>query len=220
LRPARTRPVDESRREGRIGMRGPTSPGHRVSSSDWPVLDRMITSVPDDSTTTAGGPRIGKAVEHLVAASCILMSQGRLNVSMPLVDDEGVGLVFNQHDQPATLAVQVKGRSRSAQVVRRGRFLTDVWRKTFTARDDLYMLFVVYDEALGSYDPVWLIPSVDFVERAGNSHQGAALRFQTSLAGEEGRWRDYRFSREDLPGRVLEVIQQLSARRTLVDEKP
>ena len=69
-------------------------------------------------TTGGGGPRTGKALEYLIAASCILMSEGKLNVSTPLVDDEGVDLVFNRFDRPSTLAVQIKGRSLSAQVVK------------------------------------------------------------------------------------------------------
>jgi hypothetical protein len=53
---------------------------------------------------------MGKAAEYLVAAACILATRGELNVSTSLVDDEGVDLVFNRRDSPATLAVQVKAR--------------------------------------------------------------------------------------------------------------
>lgn len=51
--------------------------------------------------------RMGKAVEYLVAAACILTTQGRLNVSTSLVDDEGVDLVFFARGSTTTLAVQV-----------------------------------------------------------------------------------------------------------------
>ena len=66
---------------------------------------------------------MGKAVEHLVASSCILASRARLNVSTSLVDDEGVDLVFHRRDGTATLAVQVKARTTDTKVVRGGRFL-------------------------------------------------------------------------------------------------
>jgi hypothetical protein len=56
-----------------------------------------------DKSPDAG--RMGKAVEHLVAASCIIVTRGRLNVSTALVDDEGVDLVFHRRDSSATLAV-------------------------------------------------------------------------------------------------------------------
>lgn len=43
--------------------------------------------------------RKGKAVEHLVAATCILTSGLKLNVSTSLVDDEGVDLVFHRREK-------------------------------------------------------------------------------------------------------------------------
>jgi HJR/Mrr/RecB family endonuclease len=49
--------------------------------------------------------RMGKAVEYLVAAACILTTRGRRNVSTSLVDDEGVDLVF--FARGSTLVVQV-----------------------------------------------------------------------------------------------------------------
>ena len=64
--------------------------------------------------------KIDAAVEHLVAASCILASGGALNVSTSLVDDEGVDLVFHRRGSPTTLAVQVKSRSKDTSVVQRG----------------------------------------------------------------------------------------------------
>jgi hypothetical protein len=38
--------------------------------------------------------RRGKAIEHLIAASCIIATRGKLKVSTSLVDDEGMDLVF------------------------------------------------------------------------------------------------------------------------------
>jgi hypothetical protein len=40
--------------------------------------------------------RKGKAVEHLVASSCVLMSGGELNALTALVDDEGVDIVSHR----------------------------------------------------------------------------------------------------------------------------
>jgi hypothetical protein len=163
-------------------------------------------------TTGSGGPRIGKALEYLIAASCILMSEGKLNVSTPLVDDEGVDLVFNRFDRPATLAVQIKGRSQSAQVVKDGKFLADVSRRTFAPRDDLYVLYVVYDEAGADYGPVWLVPSTELEKRGGKSRGGDALRFQPSIRGEENQWRPYRLDKKEaLPGRILAILDSLAS---------
>ncbi len=162
-------------------------------------------------TRGGGGPRIGKALEYLIAASCILMSEGRLNVSTPLVDDEGVDLVFNRYDRPATLAVQIKGRSKSAQVVKGGKFLADVSRRTFAPRDDLYILFVVYEEGIADYGPVWLVPSKELAKHGGKSKGGNYLRFQPSVRGELNQWRQYRLEKEALPGQILTVLDSLSS---------
>lgn len=98
---------------------------------------------------------MGKAVEHLVAASCILVSRARLNVSTTLVDDEGVDLVFHRRDGTATLAVQVKARMSDSKRVEAGGFVAFVRQQTFRARSDLYMLFVPTDVAEGIFDFAW-----------------------------------------------------------------
>ena len=54
-----------------------------------------------DKSPSAG--RMGKAVEYLVAASCILATRGELNVSTSLVDDEGVDLVVTDGMEPPRL---------------------------------------------------------------------------------------------------------------------
>lgn len=66
--------------------------------------------------------RMGKAVEHLVASSCILSSRARLNVSTALVDDEGVDLVFHEQGRSNTLAVQVMARMIDSKLAQKGGF--------------------------------------------------------------------------------------------------
>ncbi len=43
-----------------------------------------------------------------------------------------------------------------------------VAKRTFTPRDDLYMLYVVYDEAIADFGPVWLVPSKALAELGGD----------------------------------------------------
>ncbi len=78
--------------------------------------------------------RKGKAVELLVAATCILESEGELNVWVSYVDDEGVDLIFQRKDLPKFLAVQVKSRFGTAATIEKGNFLADVRRQTFVPR--------------------------------------------------------------------------------------
>lgn len=71
-----------------------------------------------DKSPDAG--RLGKAGEHLAAASCIIGSRAKLNVSTSLVDDEGVDLVFHRRGGTTTLAVQVKARMGDSKGVQSG----------------------------------------------------------------------------------------------------
>lgn len=152
----------------------------------------------------------GKAVEQLVAAKCVLGSGGRLNVSTPFVDDAGVDLVFNLRDHPATLAVQVKSRFRSARL--RRIFMTQVRRATFQPRPDLALLFVLYDDVTANdLETTWLVPADQFADRTGAQGAGTGrLVFAVSLGGARNRWTEFRHRPVDLPGAVVGLLQRLN----------
>ncbi|MCZ7414114.1 hypothetical protein [Streptomyces sp. WMMC897] len=154
--------------------------------------------------------RMGKAAEHLVAASCILATEGELNVSTSLVDDEGVDLVFHRRGSSATLAVQVKARMSTGVQVREGRFLANVRSQTFTARSDLDMLFVAVDVERGAIMAAWLVPSRAFGEMAGEPNSRGRLRFSASLKpGSGDRWTPFRLTAAELSRRVLDRLAEL-----------
>lgn len=156
--------------------------------------------------------RMGKAVEYLVAATCILASDFELNVSTSLVDDEGVDLVFHPRDGYTTLAVQVKSRSTSAKtIVSKGRFIANVGASTFRPRDDLHMLFVAVDTHEGTIETAWLVPSQVFDDKTKPSGKNRH-RFVASLKpNSKDQWSEYRFGRAELAGRIRDVLAQLSA---------
>lgn len=95
-------------------------------------------------------------------------------------------------------------------MVQRGQFMADVPTRTFAPRKDLYVLYVVFDDVAADYGPVWLVPSVELAKRGGNTGKGKALRFATSLGGEETQWRKYRLNKEGLPDKILAVLDHLS----------
>ncbi len=97
--------------------------------------------------------------------------------------------------------------------MRDGKFLADVSLRTFAPRDDLYILYVVFDRATADYGPVWLVPSKELVELGAKSRRGTALRFQPSIRGELNRWRPFRLEKSALPTRILEVLDSLSRPR-------
>ena len=97
----------------------------------------------DSYIQNADAGRMGKAVEYLVAAGCILTTRGKLNVSTSLVDDEGVDLVFFARGSTATLAVQVKSQMSDGKTVRtKARFVTSVRESTFSATGPRHALRV------------------------------------------------------------------------------
>ena len=147
--------------------------------------------------------RKGKAVEHLVAASCILTSGLELNVSTSFVDDEGVDLVFHRRESSTTLAVQVKSRELSAK------FRAVVGASTFRQRPDLYVLFVAVDTKEGTFGPVWLVPSKVLAERTKLDGKGRHVFQASTKPDTNDRWRELRHERAELPGRIMEALDRL-----------
>ena len=167
----------------------------------------------DASPAHENSGRIGKAVEHLVAASCILATDTALNVSTAFVDDEGVDLVFHRRGGTATLAVQVKSRSTDTSVVKRGQFIANVRPETFVARPGLWMLFVVVDRPTATLTTVWFVPSAAFAELANAVGTKTRLRITASLKpGANDKWRPYRLEFPQLPARILNELTSMERR--------
>jgi hypothetical protein len=165
----------------------------------------------------AASARKGKAVEHLVAAFCVLATGGELNALTALVDDEGVDLGLKRRNGTRTLDVQVKARfsdeEGSAQL-RRGRFIANVRLETFRPRDDLYVLYVAVNGKRAEIEMAWLVPSEDLashgakVEINGKPH----LRLTASAKPEtKDKWRRYRLAREELPAALMAVVEAMEA---------
>jgi hypothetical protein len=168
-------------------------------------LERATSPTAPD-IANADSSRMGAAAEHLVAASCIIQSRARLNVSTSLVDDEGVDLVFHRRQGTATLAVQVKARMDDSRVLRRGRFTAQVRSETLNPRRDLYVLFLAVKVAEGTFDTCWLVPSIDL---AAQARQDGHRRYVFSAAlkdDSKDKWSRYKVSRRELPDRILALL--------------
>jgi hypothetical protein len=155
--------------------------------------------------------RKGKAIELLVAATCILASDLKLNVSMNIVDDEGVDLVFHRRDDPTTLAVQVKGRLMSAKTIQqRHRFQQNVEAATFRPRPNLAMLFVVVDATDWTFPFSWFIPSENFLDAFEKPNgQGRYAFIASTAANSRDRWSRYKSDRAVLPTKILAALDAL-----------
>lgn len=163
-----------------------------------------------DKSASAG--RMGKAVEYLVAAACILSTRGELNVSTSMVDDEGVDLVFHRRDSSATLAVQVKARMSDSKRVQSGGFVAFVRSQTFRPRPDLDMLFVAVDIERGAVMKAWLVPSEHFAQTLGAPNTAGRFRFVASMKdGSKDRWASRRLEAAELAPAVLARLAELEA---------
>lgn len=183
---------------------------HRAGCGETPRVGRGTDIEPDEPAYYAksvSASRVGKAVEYLIAASCILATGAELNVSTALVDDEGVDLVFHRRGRSQTIAAQVKSRTTTTSGHLRGRFVAFVRHETFRPRPDLYLLFVLVDAADATYGPVWLVPSADFARIARHAGAKGRLRFSASTSETANdQWRFYRLTRTELPAQILDLL--------------
>jgi hypothetical protein len=78
----------------------------------------------------------------------------------------------------------------SSSIAKRTRFIANVGGSTLRPRDELYMLFVAVDIDNGTFEPVWLVPSLDFVKKTKPNHRnrssGSAMR-ETASPGLSSR---------------------------------
>lgn len=167
--------------------------------------------------TQQDSARIGKAVESLVGATVVLSSGGELNVSTSLVDDEGVDLVFNRRGAPSTLAVQVKTRTTESKRVAGGGFWAHVTPATFAPRPSLAMLFAVVDVPSATLEPVWLVPSEDFAERAYRNPSDDTLWIRTKTDADD-QWAPYRLGLNQVADRVLGLLGVTESRVSATGE--
>jgi hypothetical protein len=167
----------------------------------------------------ADSSRMGKAAEYLVAATCIIASRAEINVSTSIVDDEGVDLVFHRRDNPSTLSVQVKARFSDSVTMQRGTYMANVRRETHASRREFYLLFILVDVVAARIQTCWLVPSLEFVEKAAIDSFGR-YRFAASVkAGTKDKWSGYRLTPEALPNEILRTLDWIDGlrRRMLAD---
>ena len=147
----------------------------------------------------------GRLAETMIAAYCVLGSDGALNVSTPFVDDAGVDLIFNLKGGSRNIAVQVKSRFTSNH----GKFQTQVRKKTLVPRDDLYLLFVFIDRKnLEIGDTLWFVPSKSFVRELGGQRKARDIYvFDTKFGAKNDMWRKYRIPKSQLPASIMRAIE-------------
>jgi hypothetical protein len=150
--------------------------------------------------STLSASQKGKIVEQLVGATCVLQSDGRLRISIPLVDDEGVDLIVSDRSTDNVLLLQIKSRF----TLHNGSYRTDVRRVALHANKNRYLLFVYYDrENANLGKTMWLVPSLKFKELLSGQRPGRGTYvFQSRFNSSNDMWAPYKINAEEL-GRTL-----------------
>ena len=145
--------------------------------------------------------------ETLFALTGLLGSKGKLSFAIPFVDDEGVDvLVYKRKSGGKVLYIQVKSRF---TLTSNGHFRSQVRKKSFTPRKDLYLVFVYYDNnKQGLGDTLWLIPTLDFMDLIkGQKSNRKFYIFHTKFTAQNDMWVKYRLSLKDLSQKLLVLIE-------------
>lgn len=147
----------------------------------------------------------GQIIEQLVAATCLLQSEGLLRVSRPLVDDEGVDMVVTHKATDRSILLQIKSRF---TLTKKGSFRANVRRVSLRASETRQLLFVYYDMKKATLgETLWFVPALDF-ERLlkGQRQSRPRFVFQSKFNSANDMWKPYQILLRDL-GRTM--IQRL-----------
>ena len=151
-----------------------------------------------------GSTQKGKVVESLIAANCILGSDGKLSVCVPLVDDEGVDMVLTPKGGGQSIFVQVKSRF---TLTGKGYYRTQIKKKNFLPRENLYIIFAYYDSEKAQLgETLWLVPSVDFDKNLKGQLKKQYYIFQSGFTSQD-MWEPFRLKLSDLPQRILSLLK-------------
>ena len=149
----------------------------------------------------------GKLAQDLLAQVCLIGSNGKISVALPMVDDEAIDLIFYLRGlSEKTLFAQVKSRWTSSEGVKGGKFRTQVRKASFHARDNYYLIFVAYDEdKLQLVQPLWFVPSTEFVRLTKGQKQAKRIVFESRFDSND-MWKPYRLNLRELASSIIEYL--------------
>jgi hypothetical protein len=158
----------------------------------------------NESGSALSASQKGKIVEQLVGTTLVLQSDGRLRISIPLVDDEGVDLIVSDKDTDKVLLLQIKSRF----TLHNGNYRTDVRRVALRANKNRYLLFVYYDRGNANLGKtMWLVPSLKFQELLrGQKAERDKYVFQSRFSSENDMWARYKIGAETLAQQLLSYL--------------
>jgi hypothetical protein len=110
----------------------------------------------------------------------------------PANDIAGRDLLIQRVDSFRAIYLQIKGTDR---LKGRDSIRHAVRRRTFVPAADFWLAFYYFDIHLERLFPdCWLVPSLEFARRTADQRGATMLHFETTLAKEHDRWREFRHS--------------------------
>lgn len=150
----------------------------------------------------------GNIVESQVANLLILLSDGELTPSIPIVDDHGVDLIVGAKGTFNAIFLQVKSRFVTNSRFR-NRLDFQVQKDSLQKSPKLFVVCVYFDKATGAIDTMWLIPSASVLDgavRLEKHYRVVASRGR----GSRDKWSRFRITPQDLSD---ELLKRLKGRR-------
>lgn len=89
----------------------------------------------------------------------------------------------------------------------------DVQKSTFSAREDLAIVGVVFDEDSHEVTHAWVVPSISFQRLTRNQSKGKSDKWvmRTSLDGSKAdRWHEYRREWVAVPDQIVKLLAVLT----------
>jgi len=148
----------------------------------------------------------GTLTKNVVCVELTAASGGQLACFRPLTDDVDVDvLVYHRHTKK-TLFIMTKGRyatlKKSTKTVH-----FQIRRDAIEPHENLYLLCVFFEQAVAAPKPrvYWLVPSLEFVEKAG---KGRDYVMRPSISpNSRTKWDEYRyFSPYDLVMKINMIL--------------
>lgn len=151
----------------------------------------------------------GDIVEDRIKELIVLHGQGLLSVYRPVTDTRGVDLIVTKSGVFQPIFLQVKGRF---NVQRRGYFLMDISKKTFSAHHSYFVVGAYFNpQKLEIDDYLLLVPSEEVLNApTAKSRSGERYRIVNHLSlKSKGRWAPYLIRKSELANKLIEKFEEI-----------
>jgi hypothetical protein len=153
----------------------------------------------------------GAISENRVAEIITLASKGNISCFTPITDDDGLDLIISPKGAFKPLFLQIKSRFK---LQKNGRFIQNVGFNTFSPHKSFYVLFLLFNEKTLEVDAIWLVPSLDFREKAYHKKEGKTYKSFYRIAANPNTssqdiWGEYLTDKTKLVDRIYAAINEV-----------